>query len=601
MHELARILESVAGQWLPAALLRASLQGGATLAIAWLLCRALPKLPPAWKCWLLRVAYVKLLVAFCWATPIDLPLLRPKPVSEFPRAVAIEPADPAPALAAAPAEAPVAGRMRLDELLLAVWIAGVGISTLVVAVRWRAAVRLRRRSSTLADRDLLRRYGQLAATFGIRRPPPLLRSDLANGPLLVGLVRPAVVLPARLLGADPGRLRLMLAHELAHHRRHDLPWGLLPMVARILFWFHPIVWLAEREGWLARESACDALALRATGASAPEYGWALLDAATWAGAAASRFATAGVIESKSTLKRRLSAMRYLPLNSRRRWAVIGSALILASILALVPVRLTAQPATPAKTDSAHPGDASGASAGGAPATESARHGALTFVGTVDGRTAEVRPAMDGVIKAVRCEIGQAVKQGDVLFELDNALVRADLAKAEAQMQNAKATLQQANEGVNKGIVDRGELRKAQAQLQVAEAEIELRQVALNQTRIIAPFGGVVARRDANVGEVVKRGEALAALVQLDPLSVSISVPQSAYPNLEVGQAARIRADVLGTRSAAGTVSFISPQLDPATGTGTVKLAVGNPDGKLKPGMFVTVEILASRPASAPAR
>ncbi|HEY2585936.1 MAG TPA: efflux RND transporter periplasmic adaptor subunit, partial [Tepidisphaeraceae bacterium] len=587
MDELARILEAIDGQWLLAALLRASVQGGAALAIVWLLCRVLPKLPPAWKCWLLRLAYLKLLVAFCGPTPIDLPLLRPEPPNELRRTVAVEPVDHAPILAARPADAPVGWRIRLDDALLALWIAGAGISTVVVAVRWRAAVRLRRRSVPLADSDLLRRYRQVAATFGVRRPPPLLTSDFATGPLLVSLARPAIVLPARLIGTDPARLRLMLAHELAHHRRHDLPWGLLPMAARIGFWFHPIVWLAEREWWLARESASDALALRATGGSPAEYGWALLEAATWAGRAASRFATAGVIESKSTLKRRLSAMQCLPLASRRRWAVIGSALTLASALALVPIRLTAQqPAAHADTGGSHSGEA--AATGGAPATASPEwHGALTLPGTVEGRTAAIRPAIDGVISAVKCDIGQSVKQGAPLFELDNRVAAAQLAAAEAQMQNAKATVQQANAGVNKGVVDAGELRKAQAQLEVAEAELQVRQAALNQSRIVAPFGGVIARRDANVGDVVKRGDALATLVQLDPLSVSVSVPQSAYPNLEVGQAARIRADVLGTRSATGTVSFISPQLDPATGTGTVKVAVGNPDGKLKPGMFVT--------------
>jgi RND family efflux transporter MFP subunit len=599
MHELLRILQSAEGQWLLAALLRASVQGGAALAIVWLLCRGLPKLSPAWKCWLLRLAYLKLLIALCWATPIDLPLLRPEPSSESTPPVASVSSDSSPVIVATTSAPSPSPRWPIGSILLATWIAGAGISILIVAVRWCAAGRLRRCSEPIVDPILLRRYEQLAIALGVRRPPPLMTCDLAMGPLLVGLVRPAIVLPARLIGSDAARLRLMLAHELAHQRRRDLAWGLLPMIARVLFWFHPIVWLAEREWWLARESACDALALRATGASAAEYGWALLDAATWAGRAASRFAAAGVIETKSTLKRRLSAMQHLPRASRRRWAVIGSALLVASILALVPVRLTAQPATRPATGAAHPGDAPGS--GGGPRTASARPSHLTLPGTVEGRTTEVRPAMEGVIKTVNCELGKTVKAGDVLFELDNAVVRADLVKAEAEMQNAKAMVQQAMNGVNNGIVDQGELRKARAQLQVAEAEIELRQVALNQTRILAPFGGVVARREANVGEVVKRGETLATLVQLDPLSVSVSVPQSAYPRLELGQEARIRGDVLGTRTVTGKVSFISPQLDPATGTGIVKVAVGNPDGTLKPGMFVKVEILLGRAASEPAK
>lgn len=605
MGDLARIFDGPGGPWL-AALLRASLYGGAALAIAWLLCRVLRKLSPAWKSWLLRLAYLKVLVALCLAAQINLPLLRPDGQGQTLSPLA--PFAPAPigqlnGPVATRAEPPPRRRVRLNRVLLAIWMAGSGVSIVFVCIRWRAATRLRRGSSALSDGPTRHGYDALARAMGVRRPPALRASDLATGPLLVGLIRPAIVLPVRLIGGDAARLRLMLAHELAHYRRHDLQWGLLPMVVRVLLWFHPVVWLAEREWWLARETACDALAVRATGASAAEYGWTLLEAATAvapARGAVSRFAAAGVIESRSTIERRLSAMQNLSVASPRRWMFIGSALVVAAALALVPVRLTAQAAAPSAANDSKAG-AGAANGGSAPATESAWKGAgLSFPGTVEGRTAAVRPAIDGVVSVAQCELGQAVKAGDLLFQLDDAVARAQLAAAEAQYEVVRARADE-YEKVGKGIVTENDRREAVAQRQAAAAEIRVKQAVLEQARILAPFAGVVSQRDANVGEVVKRGEPLATIVQLDPLGVLISVPQSVYPQLHVGQAARVRGNVLGNGFADAKVSFISPQFDPSTGTAAVKVAVSNADGKLKPGMFVNVEILVSGAASEPAK
>src|SRR5205823_5399692 len=75
---------------------------------------------------------------------------------------------------------------------------------------------------------------------------------------------------------SPDELRMALAHELAHVRRSDLWWSLAPHLARWLFFFHPLATLACREWVTAREAACDAASLRATGAPAAEYGRLLL-------------------------------------------------------------------------------------------------------------------------------------------------------------------------------------------------------------------------------------------------------------------------------------------------------------------------------------
>jgi probable HAF family extracellular repeat protein len=93
------------------------------------------------------------------------------------------------------------------------------------------------------------------------------------GPLVFGLLRPVIVLPT---GLSDSEKRLALAHEQAHLTRRD-PWlALVPLAARVVFWFLPTVYLAERMLATAREEACDALARQTTGATAREYGALLL-------------------------------------------------------------------------------------------------------------------------------------------------------------------------------------------------------------------------------------------------------------------------------------------------------------------------------------
>ena len=93
------------------------------------------------------------------------------------------------------------------------------------------------------------------------------------GPLVLGLFRPVIVIPT---GLSDSEKRLALAHEQAHLTRRD-PWlALVPLAARVMFWFLPTVYLAERMLATAREEACDALARQTTGATAREYGALLL-------------------------------------------------------------------------------------------------------------------------------------------------------------------------------------------------------------------------------------------------------------------------------------------------------------------------------------
>lgn len=184
-----------------------------------------------------------------------------------------EPAAPAPAQPADPGEpvtdgdtlnaAPLAEpeaaarpAPTLPQVLALVYLAGAAASLLFFALRYaRLAARLRRdrEPATDATREL---YARLGAEMGFSRLPALYRSPRVTTPLLAGVLRPAIYLPAQL--EDEGPLCLALRHELTHCRRGDLALKWLVIAASVVQWYIPLCVLLRRDFTQACEEACDA-------------------------------------------------------------------------------------------------------------------------------------------------------------------------------------------------------------------------------------------------------------------------------------------------------------------------------------------------------
>jgi beta-lactamase regulating signal transducer with metallopeptidase domain len=380
--------------WAPVMALRlgsASCQGGVALALVGGACRAFPALPPRVRCWLWRLAYLKLLAALLWSTPVALPLLPAPPaaVDSGPASVAMDtpegertrrseiggrepaiglettlssrsrpfvprraPAVFAPGrtirtrihselLALSPRKAP-----DLTGWLLLLWMAGAGLTAVGVGRDWYASRGLAGGAALAADPWLLECCAALGRRFRLRRCPRVLLSDAAGSPVLVGACRPALILPPSLLTVcDRDEVQAILAHELAHLKRGDLLWAWLPTLARALFFFHPLVWLGQREWRLAQEICCDELAVLVTPVSALEYGQVVLKVAARRRSDRCREPLAvGVVGSYQSLRRRLVALQQIRPISRRRGCVIGALLAAAGTMLIVPWHVTAQAA-----------------------------------------------------------------------------------------------------------------------------------------------------------------------------------------------------------------------------------------------------------------
>ncbi len=222
------------------------------------------------------------------------------------------------------------------------WMAGVAIFHLRSLASWMAARRLRRTGVCLAP-DLWReRLDRLAARLRLSTPVTLLESCLAEVPVVIGYLRPAILMPVGLLAGLPaGQIEAILLHELAHIRRYDYLVNLLQTAVEGFLFYHPAVWWISGLIRAERENCCDDLVV-ATNGDAHEYAAALiaLEQNRWSACEAAPAATGG------NLMQRIRRLLDRPEAPRRALTPVFSAAILAITAAVILTAWQQQAQTP---------------------------------------------------------------------------------------------------------------------------------------------------------------------------------------------------------------------------------------------------------------
>lgn len=272
------------------------------------------------------------------------------PLEPLPPTVASVPA-PLPPAAAPPVAAPAP---PATSWLLPLWAAGCSL----LLLRLAAAHFLLRRNTRRCEPA----SGPLAAAFAaaqqessLRQPVRLLMDNARSIPVVWGVFRPTLLLPAEAVTWDAAQLRSVLLHELAHLRRRDPLVQFLTQIACALHWFNPLVWLAAWRLHVERERACDDMVL-ASGVRPSTYAEHLLHIATQLSPARWTQACGLAMARKSSLEGRLTAVLSDKLNRRRLTRALTAAAILLSAAIAVPIAmLRAQEEKPA-TSSAETDD-----------------------------------------------------------------------------------------------------------------------------------------------------------------------------------------------------------------------------------------------------
>lgn len=206
----------------------------------------------------------------------------------------------------------------------------------------------------------------------------------------------------------------------------------------------------------------------------------------------------------------------------------------------------------------------------------------------------VSPEVAGRISQIHFSEGDEVAAGDVLVELDGTILRAELAKARAEINLAEANRKRAMTLAQQGT---GTLRardEAVAGYLAAQANVALAQARLDKTIIAAPFSGVAGLRAVSVGAYVTPGDRIVDLVEIDPIKVSFQVPELALSSLRTGQAIRVSVDAVPGSGFEGTIYAIDPVVDENGRAIRLRARIANPDHVLFPGLFARVQIVVER-------
>ncbi|MCA9216999.1 MAG: M56 family metallopeptidase, partial [Planctomycetales bacterium] len=160
--------------------------------------------------------------------------------------------------------------------IVGLWLTGVTLGSFRPLLGWMTLRRLARVAVAPASVEIRESLLRMSNQLGLRRKVRILESALADVPLVIGYVRPVILLPVSFVtGISPIQLDAVLAHELAHVRRHDFLVNLLQVLVETLFFYHPAIWWLSRQIRAEREHCCDDIAIAATNNRA-EYGRALL-------------------------------------------------------------------------------------------------------------------------------------------------------------------------------------------------------------------------------------------------------------------------------------------------------------------------------------
>ncbi|MFQ5822558.1 MAG: efflux RND transporter periplasmic adaptor subunit [bacterium] len=210
----------------------------------------------------------------------------------------------------------------------------------------------------------------------------------------------------------------------------------------------------------------------------------------------------------------------------------------------------------------------------------------------------------GTITQVYVEVGEQVKKGTPLVQIDQELKQLSLEQAEARLIEAKAAYKKAKRDfernqklyetrdISEYVFENARLQKesAEAAYLTAQANVKMAKRQLKDTRIVSPVNGFVAARIVELGTTVAPGTPIAKVVDISQIKVKFGVAEKDIVKIRKGQTATITVDSFPNEIFEGTVSAVGPQADLSSRAFPVEILVKNPDYRLKAGMVAKVEV-----------
>lgn len=213
-------------------------------------------------------------------------------------------------------------------------------------------------------------------------------------------------------------------------------------------------------------------------------------------------------------------------------------------------------------------------------------------------SATLRAEVPGQVLAVHFDEGTPLARNAPLFSIEATILEAEVNEARANVNRSEAALRRAEELFDRQLISGTDYDAARANYDVDVARLRSSQARLSKTIIRAPFDGFVGLRRINVGDYATVGQELVDVVQLDPLRVDFSVPETLLPDVKPGLPVMISVDAFPDETFAGTITAVAPKSEVQGHSLEVRASLPNESLKLRPGLFVRVEVsLGVKPAA----
>lgn len=225
--------------------------------------------------------------------------------------------------------------------------------------------------------------------------------------------------------------------------------------------------------------------------------------------------------------------------------------------------------------------------------------AITATGQIEPlQSIELRPEVDGRLVEIMVREGAVVAQGTPLFRVDDAELKVQVARAEADRDLAQQALTRTRALLADKAAAPADVERVEAQMRSTQASLDLLELRLARTVVRAPFAGVTGQRLASLGDYVNNSTRLITLQTVNPQRAVFQVPERYAEQLKVGQRVLFRVAALPGRDFAGTVDFVDPRVQLPSRTITIKALAQNPRRELASGMFIEARLeTATRPAA----
>ncbi len=209
--------------------------------------------------------------------------------------------------------------------------------------------------------------------------------------------------------------------------------------------------------------------------------------------------------------------------------------------------------------------------------------------------ADLSLEVSGVVNSIMFKSGDDIKQGALLLKLRSGDDAAKLELLQATEELSQITYNRDLKQFKIQAVSQATLDTDAANLKNAKAQVAAQQAMLDKKSLRAPFAGHLGIRAVDVGQYLAPGTPIVTLQALDPIFLDFFVPQQAVDQMQIGQAVTAKIDAFENQTFSGEISAINPKIDASTRNIQIRATLKNPDHKLLPGMYATVDIATGAP------